>query len=140
METLYDDDFLIQRALDKLEGKQAKKFTIKPPQVKTQNKKTFVANFKEICQAMNRDEEMLRNFFEKQLNKGTGDVTLSATSVLTIAKSYSQKDVETVLRDFAKKYVICKEQKCGSGTTELVKENRITYLVCVSCNCKVAIK
>lgn len=136
---LYEDNFLIQRIFDKLDGRIQKKFTMSKPKIEKKNKKTFLLNFAELCTAMNRDEEMLREFFEKQLGKNQGDVSISTGSILVITGTYNQIDVEKILRDFTKKFVLCAETKCNSGVTELVKENRITYILCKTCNCKTAI-
>ena len=137
---LYSDDFLIDRIFDKLEGKFQKKFTMAKPKVERKNRKTFISNFGDLCITMNRDEKMVRDFFEKQLEKSQSDITISTGSLLSITGSYSQIDIEKVFKDFTKKYVICMESKCNSGITELIKENKITYILCKTCNCKMAIK
>lgn len=137
---LYEDNFLIERIFDKLEGKAPKKFKLSKPEVERKNRKTFMANFGMICTELNRDQEMIREYFEKELGKKQEDVTVSASQVLTITGSYNEIDMANVIRNFANKYVLCMEPKCKSGNTELIKENRITYMQCHTCNCKTALK
>lgn len=137
--TSYSDDFLIDRLFSKLEGLNTKKLTIPNPVITKKNKKTFIENFGLICKSINRDVESVREYFEKNLAMGSGDITLSAGHVLTITGSHLEINLIKHLQDYVMTYVICTEKKCGSGNTELVKENRILWLVCKNCNCKKAI-
>lgn len=135
----YNDDFLIKRLFDKLENSVIKKLIITKPILERKNRKTFVTNFGEVCKSLGRDEEVLREFIEKKLGKLSGDVTISAGSVLIITGSYQSTDIEKYLADYTRTFVLCAEPKCGSGVTELLKENRILYMHCKKCNSKRAI-
>lgn len=136
---IYSDDFLINRLFEKLEGVSTKRLTIKKPLITKKNKKTFIENFDAICKSINRDTETVREYFEKNLDLTSGDITLSATKVLTITGNHNEENLMKHLKDYVTTYVICTEQKCGSGNTELIKENRILWLVCKNCNCRKAI-
>lgn len=136
----YTDEFLINRLLNKLEGTKTKKLSVVNPVITKKNRKTFIENFGAICKSINRDAEVVREYFEKNLALGSGDVTLSATNTLTISGSHVNTNLTKHLEDYIMTYVICTEKKCGSGNTELIKENRILWLVCKKCNCKKAIR
>lgn len=136
----YTDDFLISRLLGKLEGTNAKKLTVATPVITRKNRKTFIENFGAICKSINRDPETVRDYFEKSLVLNPGDITLSLTHILTITGSHTSSNLKKHLQDYIMTFVICTEQKCGSGNTELIKENRILWLLCKKCNCKKAIK
>ena len=136
---LYEDEYLLERIFDKLDGNTTKKFVITTPIVERKDRHTFVSNFGQVCASLGKEEEIIRQFIEKELGKSSSEVTVTAGSVLVITKSYQQSAIEKILGDYAKVFVICAQPKCGSGNTELIKENRILYLVCKKCNCKSAI-
>ncbi len=133
----YSDEFLVNRALGNLEG--TKKTNFVKPKISRMNKKTFIDNFEDVCKSLNRDPEILREYYEKSLALAAGDVTLSATNVLTITGSHADPNLMKHLTDYTTAYVICTEKGCGSSNTELIKENRILWMSCKKCFCKKAV-
>lgn len=139
----YSDDFLVSRLLSNLEESgmmSTKKLVFTKPVITRKNKKTFIENFGAICNSLHRDSEAVRDYFEKSLALSGGDITLSATNVLTITGSHTDNNLLKHLSDYTMIYVICSEKGCGSGNTELLRENRILWLLCKRCNCKKAIQ
>lgn len=139
MDQLYDDEFLINRILEKLKDLDVKKFKMSKPEIERKNRGTFVSNFGILCNDLNRDHEMIRYFFEKEFGKKQEDVTISDSMILYIRGSYTDLEIANVIRNFANKYVLCLESKCKSGNTELIKEDRIKYMKCKTCGCKIAL-
>lgn len=139
MEQLYEDEFLVNRILEKLEGLEKKKFTMSKPDIERKNKGTFINNFGMLCTELNRDVEMLRNFIEKEFGKSQEDVTVSDSMMLYIRGSYSDDEICNVIRNFANKYVLCFEPKCKSGNTELIKINGVRYMKCNTCKGQTAL-
>ncbi len=137
MEHIYETDFLVDRLFKKLEGKiNKKKFTLKRPEVCDINRKTYLKNFADLCKIMNREEMHFKNFIEKELNIAS---SINEDNILILDNKFLPQKVEEAVAKYAKNFVICLEPKCGSGDTEIVKDNRITYLVCHSCCSKKSI-
>ena len=120
-------------------NKKTKKFAIVKPVITRKDKKTLITNFGAVCSSLHRDIEILRDYFEKSLALPAGDVTVNASSVLIITGSHSDVNLVKHLQDYVMTYVICTEKGCGSGDTELVKENRILWMLCKKCNCQKAV-
>lgn len=138
MEELYTKEFLLNRAFEKMENISKKKFSMKKPEIKNQNRKTFIKNFQEMCQSINRDEEHLKVFIDKEL-KLRKSSSINEDNMLMINGTIRQGPIENIIARYAQKYIICGEPKCNSGNTKIVKESRITYLACNSCGSRKAI-
>jgi putative translation initiation factor aIF-2 beta subunit len=131
MEEIYDTNFLVERLFQKLEGKVTKKkFALKRPVVSEINRKTYIRNFVDICQCMNREPNHFKSFIEKELNI---DSSLNEDNILILDNRFLPAKVEEAVAKYAKKFVICLEPKCGSGDTEMIRKDKITYLVCHTC-------
>lgn len=132
----YKVEYLIDRIYNELEVhlNSSKKISIEKPQVSIANKKTFIANFRNICTKLKRKEEDVRLFFEKELNT---TVTINQDGALIITGMYKQPGIINVMTNYIKEYVTCKE--CGSCDTELIKENRILFVKCNRCLSKKAL-
>ena len=139
MTQLYETDFLMDRLFKELESKvgNKKKFSMKKPAVEKINRKTWITNFMELCSMLNREKSHFQNFIEKELNV---ESSLNESNMLILDKMFLPEKVYDVVNKYAKKYVVCKEPECKSGNTEIVKENRIQYLVCHSCKSRKAIE
>ena len=136
MEQLYDTEFLLERLFDKLESNKSQRFmAVKPISIK-QNRKTHITNFDAFCKSIKRDPNTVKTYIEEQLAKDSS-ITLNGT--LIINRIYHQHEIDKVFVSYIKTFVLCAESKCGSGNTEFIKENRITYLVCKVCNSKKAL-
>lgn len=136
MEQIYEDDYLLERLFDKLESNKSQKLVaVKPKSIK-QNKKTHITNFVEFCKSINREPNSVKIYIDERLAK---DSSISSTGVLIINKIYHQHEIDKDFMAYIKEYVLCPEIKCGSGNTNIIKENRITYLLCNSCHSKKAL-
>jgi translation initiation factor 2 subunit 2 len=137
MEKLYDTDFLLERLFKKLEGKVSKKKSkLERPIVSEINKKTYIKNFPAVCKSLNRDENHFKLFLEKELNI---DSSINEDNILILDSKFRQAQVENAVEKYARNFVICLEPKCSSTDTKIVRENRILYLVCNSCNSRKSI-
>lgn len=104
------------------------------PTIEKQHTKTIVHNFEKVCKAMNRAPEHVKNFIEKQLNVKS---SVTGTGALLLVKAYPPKDIEKLFtQQYVQTYVRC---ACKSFKTSLIKENKITYMVCDGCKSKNAI-
>ena len=58
-ETLYSDEFMINRLLDTIEGNKTEKMVIDEPVISRKNKRTIIENFGAICFKVNRDIDIV---------------------------------------------------------------------------------
>ncbi|ARF11579.1 translation initiation factor 2 subunit beta [Klosneuvirus KNV1] len=132
----YSDTFLIDKLYAEIDtiGSNSKKIAIDKPEVSSANKRTFLKNFRSICLKLNRDEEDVRSFFEKELKT---TVTISQDGALVITGMYKQNGIMTILTNYIKEFVMCKQ--CSSCDTNLIKDKKILFLNCNKCLSKHAI-
>lgn len=128
--SLYIGTYLIDKLYSELEEivSDSKKIAIDRPEVTCANKRTFVANFRNICFKLNRTEEEVRTFFEKELKT---TITLNQDGALVITGMYKQNGITAVMTNYIKEFVMCKQ--CNSCDTNIIKEKKITYLNCNKC-------
>ncbi|RLF03376.1 MAG: translation initiation factor IF-2 subunit beta [Thermoprotei archaeon] len=130
-QTYYDYDWLLERAYSMLPKKAFEKrrerFVIPKADVIVSGKRTFITNFKQICETINRDPKVLLKFLLKELGS-PGEV---ADQAAMIQGEFPSKTIITLINRFVKSYVIC--PVCNSPDTMLVKEKKIMYLKCMAC-------
>jgi translation initiation factor 2 subunit 2 len=138
MQSLYSTDFLVERLFRTLDAKgtNKKKFSMKRPIVENSNRKTHIKNFEELCNMLNREMDHLKNFIEKETHISS---SINEKKVLIIDATIRQPKIEEAIDKYAQKYVVCKEPRCKSGDTEIVKKDRLKFLICKSCGSEKAI-
>ena len=134
--SIYEDTFLIDKLYSELDaiGSNSKKIAIDKPDVSSANKRTFLKNFRSICMKLNRGEEDVRLFFENELKT---TVTINQDGALVITGMYKQNGIMTILTNYIKEFVMCKQ--CSSCDTHLIKDKKILFLNCSKCLSKHAI-
>lgn len=136
MADIYPVAFLIDKLYDELNMKLKKKSKIllDPPGVTNGNKKTYISNFRKICQQLNRTEQVVQSYFEIELSCKT---SIDQNGSLIINGNFKQNGIEKIFSNYIRDFVSCKE--CSSCDTILFKENRINYISCNRCLSKKAI-
>ena len=132
---MYSDTDLLDRMYANFEN-TSKKLGAVRPLIERQNKKTHFMNFGKFCESINRDKNTIKKFFEDELSI---QMSINSHDSLIIDRMYQPAEITKICENYIKRYVICQEPKCNSGNTQIVKENRITYLVCNGWNSKKAI-
>lgn len=107
---------------------EKRKYTIVPPSVHREGKKTIFANISDISKRMHRSLDHVIQFLFAEL--GTSG-SVDGSSRLIIKGRFQQKQIENVLRRYIVEYVTCKT--CKSPDTILTKENRIFFMTCEAC-------
>ena len=107
---------------------EKKRYTIAPPQVFREGKKTIFVNLPDICNRMHRQPEHLIQFIFAEL--GTNG-SVDGSQRLVIKGRYQSRQVENLLRKYIMEYVACKT--CKSLDTILTKENRLFFQQCEAC-------
>ncbi len=136
MDKLYDEEELVDRLFDKLGSNKNKKLVIPNLIIEKKNGKTIITNFKIFCETIKRDQENVKIFIEHQLAVNT---SITSLGELLINKSYNKDHIDEKIKAYMIEYVLCGQEKCKSSNTEFIKENRITYLSCKTCNSKKSI-
>lgn len=99
-----------------------------------EGKKTILTNFFQITSYLRRKPEHFQKFILKELaasGQREGD-----RLVLNI-KVPSEK-INKKVEQYAKEFVLCRE--CGKPDTELIKEDRITFVHCLACGAKHSVR
>ncbi|QKF93648.1 eukaryotic translation initiation factor eIF-2 beta [Fadolivirus algeromassiliense] len=132
---LYTTEYLVNRLYTELSDhtSSSKKLSLEKPEISSVNKKTYISNFKSLCTKLNRDTNDVKMFFEKELQTS---VSINQDGGLVITGMFKQPGLLKIFTNYIKEYVTCKE--CNSCDTEIIKENRITYLKCNKCLSKKA--
>ncbi|CAJ0929022.1 unnamed protein product, partial [Mesorhabditis belari] len=114
---------------------EKKKFAMKPPEVqRAGSKKTAFSNFIDICRVLKRDNKHVLQFLLAELGT-TGSI--DGNNCLILKGKFQQKHLESVLRKYIKEYVFC--HTCKSADTKLVRETRLFFLQCQSCNSRCSV-
>jgi len=123
---------LLAKAFEKLPKKQEMKdrFVIPVAVVEMNGSRSVLKNFTEISSRLRRDQLHLAKFLSKEL--ATAGSVQSGTLVFqgNIRREILQKKIE----DYTKEFVYCKE--CKEPDTRLVKEGRVTFMICEACGAK----
>ena len=133
----YSIDHLVDRLYDELDSQEKEsksKLSLPAPEVTSANKKTFIKNFTGICSKINRKDDDVKAFFEEELK---ASCSIDANGMLIIQGLFRELGIKKILSNYVKSFVLCKE--CASGATEIIKENRITFMNCKSCLSKKAL-
>jgi len=108
---------------------ERKKLVMRPPQVlRVGTKKSSFANFIDICKYLHRQPKHVQAFLLAEL--GTSG-SVDANNQLIIKGRFQPKQIESVLKNYVKEYVLCKT--CRSPETILQKDTRLFFLQCETC-------
>jgi translation initiation factor 2 subunit 2 len=125
----YDVDYLIERLYVNLGTIQQPQGGIPKPKIKNQDKKTYILNFREICQKMDRAEFDVQQFFGKETGQS---VSVSADGQLVIQSIIRSPKPENIMKGYIIEYVQCK--MCKSTKTNIIKKNKLSILNCDICH------
>ena len=122
-------DALLERARAQLPPIRTggERFQVPEPDILSDGKNTLIRNFQEITGVLRREPAHLMGFLAREF--GCPGVLDLPRGVL---KSRLTRDqIGQRLRDYTTKYVMCSE--CKRPDTHLVKDGRLTLLVCEAC-------
>ena len=138
MEVIYTDEYLLKRLFSKLNTKSQKSSALRPD-IERKNGKVIFINFSAFCDSIKRDQQVVKKFIETELKKDSSILPSGALIIDKSDKSTSDDAMMKMLTRYMEKYVLCQEKSC-KGNTEIVKDGRITYLICKQCHSKKAIQ
>lgn len=111
-------------------GGTGERFEIPKIEGRFEGKKTIITNFFQVADTLRRPAEHFQKFLLKELATfGTveGDR-------LILNKKIPSTKINPKIEQYAKEFVICKE--CGKPDTEIVKQDRMSFLHCLACGSK----
>jgi len=132
----YDYEELLERARSKIPEVVSKRERLELPRLlhSTIGMRTVIHNFKEVADALNRDPQHLLKFL-------TGELATAATmqeSRVLFQGKFSRETLEKLIQRYIASFVTC--PVCKLPDTRIVKEKRLSFLVCEACGAKSSIK
>ncbi|RLI04180.1 translation initiation factor IF-2 subunit beta [Candidatus Bathyarchaeota archaeon] len=126
----------LERAYSKLSKTTPKKGRFEIPEVQhfIIGNRTFIKNFRQICNVINREEQHLLRFLVKELATAG---TIEGDQAVFHGK-FNEALIKHLVEDYIKEYVIC--PVCQSPDTKIVREERFRFLVCEACGAKSSIR
>ena len=110
------------------------RFELPPVDIMWEGQKTFLRNFAEFPKILRRDPEKVLQYLSKEF-------AVPAERIGDKAMFIGKRDPDDFTRLFqiyVKDYLEC--PTCKSPDTKIVKENRITFLICEACGAKSTMK
>ena len=123
---------LLKRAHSQLppEVFEHKRFEIPRVRSGTIGMRTYIVNYKEIAEAMNRDPQHLLRYLSREMATAG-----SMDGVRAIFQGKFKTDtLNRLIQLYAEAFVIC--PVCRRPDTKIVKEKRFSFLSCEACGAK----
>ena len=123
---------LLKRAMEKLPKKTEDKKRFKIPEVEFEfsGTRTIFKNFSTIANILRRNPTHLSKYLLKELAT-PGSIEGNS---LIFQRKLPTGLLQEKLNSYIKKFVYCKV--CGEPDTKLVKEDRISFIVCEACGAR----
>ena len=130
------DDYisLLERIKDNLRSEgsgRVSRLEIPSPDIVWVGNRTIIRNFRQITDVIGRDPQRMAVFMGKEL---ATSANLDQELRLILLGRKDRESIERVIQRYFKEYVIC--PVCGSPDTKLVKERKVTFLVCEACGAR----
>jgi translation initiation factor 2 subunit 2 len=132
----YNYDELLKRACTQMPEVSAKRERLELPRImiQTVGMRTIINNFKEIADSLDRDPQHILKFLTREMATAA---TFHDNRAIFQGK-FQRESFERLLQRYLEGYVTC--PVCKRPDTRIVKEKRLTFLVCNACGAKSSIK
>jgi len=129
---IVDYESLLNRAYEKLPKKleTADRFKVPVVDIEIVGPKTVLKNFAQIIAILRRDGPHFAKFLSKELAV-PGSIQ---NNVLIFTGKVVREILQKKTEDYIKEFVYCKE--CKEPDTKLIKEGKVTYMICEACGAK----
>jgi translation initiation factor 2 subunit 2 len=127
---------MLKRAQSQLPSEilEHKRFEVPKPHSYVAGMRTVLANFKEICDALNREPHHVLKFLSGEMATAA---TMQGTRAIFQGK-FSYDTFERLIQRYVNEFVMC--AVCKRPDTKIVKERRLSFLVCEACGAKSPIR
>ena len=110
------------------------RFEIPKVQGHFEGRKTILTNFFQIASHIRRKPEHFQKFILKELAaSGQKEGDRLVLNLKVPSAKINQK-----IEQYVKEFVLCKE--CGKPDTELIKEDRLSFVRCLACGAKHSVR
>jgi translation initiation factor 2 subunit 2 len=96
--------------------------------------RTIFLNFKEVAEVMNRDPSHLLKFLTREMATAA---TIQQSRVIFQGK-FSRNTLERLINRYMERFVVC--AICSRPDTKIVKEKRLSFIVCEACGAKSSVR
>ena len=132
----YDYEKLLKRLRSQIPEVASKRERLELPRLvhSVVGMRTIVHNFKEVAEALNRDPRHLLKFLTREMATAA---TMQESRVIFKGKFF-RETFRRLLQRYMEQFVIC--PVCKRPDTKIVKEKRLSFLVCEACGAKSSIR
>ena len=129
-----------EQLLDEAYGKVKKqegngeRFEIPKVEGHFEGKKTIITNFFQIASFLRRNPEHFQKFMLRELAASGQKEGDRLVLNMTVPSAKINQKVE----QYVKEFVLC--EQCGKPDTELVKEDRLSFIKCMACGAKHSVR
>ena len=132
----YDYEALLKRARSQIPEVGLKQERLEIPRLQhaTIGMRTTIYNFREVAEALNRDSMHLLKYM-------SGEMATAATvqqSRAIFQGKFGADTFERLMQRYVESFITC--PICKRPDTKIVKEKRLSFLVCEACGAKSSIK
>jgi len=127
---------LLKRAHSQLppEVFEHKRFEVPKVRSGTIGMRTYIVNYKEIAEALNRDPQHLLRYLSREMATAG---SLDGARAIFQGK-FKVDTLNRLIQLYAEEFVIC--PVCKRPDTKIVKEKRFSFLSCEACGAKSSIR
>lgn len=132
----YDYEELLKKARSQLPeiGVKSKRLELPRLHYAKVGMRTVIHNFKELADALDRDPQHLLKFLSGEMATAA---TMQGSRVIFQGK-FSEDTFERLIQRYMESFVVC--PVCKLPDTKIVKEKRLSFLICQACGAKSSIK
>jgi translation initiation factor 2 subunit 2 len=132
----YDYEALLKRARSQLPEITSKRERLEIPSLHytVVGMRTIVHNFKEIAEILSRDPQHILKFLTGEL----ATAAIMQESRVIFQGKFPRETIERLLQRYMETFVIC--PVCKRPDTKIVKEKRLSFLVCEACGAKSSVR
>ncbi len=132
----YDYDELLKHAYSQMPEVSLKRERLELPRlhINTVGMRTIISNFKEVADVLNRNPQHIMKFLTREMATAA---TLDESRAIFQGK-FRRDSFERLLQRYMESFVIC--PVCKRPDTKIVKEKRLSFLLCNACGAKSSVK
>lgn len=132
----YDYEELLKRACSQIPEVASKRERLELPILRHSviGMRTVIQNFAEIAEALNRDPQHLLKFLTREM--ATAGMLQEARAIFK--GNFSRETFERLIQRYMETFVVC--PVCKRPDTKIVKEKRLSFLVCAACGAKSSVQ
>ncbi len=132
----YDYEKLLKKVRSKIPQVVSKRERLELPRIRHSvvGMRTIFHNFREMAEALNRGPDHLLKFLSREMATAA---TMQESRVIFKGK-FSRPTLERLIERYMDQFITC--PVCRLPDTKIVKEKRLSFLVCEACGAKSSIR